>query len=281
MTAFRSVVRLCLSVLLILPCAVAQAASHLGEVVKSRGDRQAAEALATLTAGKTRAGERVQETLEGFARRAEGERDRARRDLLRQAVAQVLVEAVHPDAIRQGEHNTCGLASAQIWLAAHDPAEFVRIVAGLALGEEVKLAGGTVLQAPVLEISGDSRTVPSRLFQDALMELKNRDRNTGELTGAAQLHALLRELSGASVAYSVANRTVRPADVARWVEERRPTAERPVLVLVDVGSSEAYHWLAVIGVENGTYRVTDPNGGQGTYRAAELQGRLYTALDVG
>lgn len=102
-------------------------------------------------------------------------------------VTELLLEVADPVAISQRLHTTCGAAAAQMVLARLLPAEYVRVVAGLASpAGKVKLMGGAVFfrepgtEEPAKVRRGekggwleDHRSDPARLFQSAAMELAN------------------------------------------------------------------------------------------------------------
>lgn len=106
-------------------------------------------------------------------------------------VNDLMQEVALPTAIAQGNNGTCTVASVQIKLARQNPAEYARLVGGLASPQgEVTLANGDVTQRdpgsetpsarsqkfrmPSGEIvsrpSVDSRSDASRLFQSAFMQ---------------------------------------------------------------------------------------------------------------
>lgn len=94
-------------------------------------------------------------------------------------------ELLDPGAVRQQAWRTCAAATVQLWLALREPAEYARLVAGLAsLQGRVPLAGG-----PDLERHGESarpdpsgRTPSSRLLQSAFMDFANGDDRYSNLT---------------------------------------------------------------------------------------------------
>lgn len=91
-------------------------------------------------------------------------------------VGHLLEELADPSCINQKNKNTCGAATAQILLAKQDPAEYTRLVAGLASPEgKVTLKNGDLLvREPGTEQPDDSkRTQSSRLLQPAFMEYAN------------------------------------------------------------------------------------------------------------
>lgn len=89
----------------------------------------------------------------------------------RTLVAQLLEEIDDPAKIYQGDHNTCVPAVVTIMLARRHPAEFVRLVAGLASPEgRVEMASGAMLQrAADWRAPDGGRTLDQALLQPALM----------------------------------------------------------------------------------------------------------------
>jgi hypothetical protein len=96
----------------------------------------------------------------------------------RELLAGVLRELLDPGAVAQSSWNTCAATTVQLWLALREPAEYARLVAGLAsFNSRVPLAGG-----PFLDRHGESvrpdpsgRTASSRLLQSAFMDFANGD----------------------------------------------------------------------------------------------------------
>lgn len=88
----------------------------------------------------------------------------------------IVYEIALPSAINQQNRGTCTVASIQILAAMRHPAEYVRIVAGLASPDgKVTLAGGATVErkAGTERDDGTSRSIPSRLWQPTMMELGN------------------------------------------------------------------------------------------------------------
>lgn len=89
-------------------------------------------------------------------------------------LAQLVGEVENPVRIAQQSQNTCGATTAQILLARKNPAEYVRLVAGLAAPKgKVETAGGANLKRHGDWNFGEDggRSIPSRLFQPAVMQL--------------------------------------------------------------------------------------------------------------
>ncbi|MBM3276437.1 MAG: hypothetical protein FJZ00_14880, partial [Candidatus Sericytochromatia bacterium] len=96
-----------------------------------------------------------------------------RSDLL----AQLVRETADPTCINQKSKGSCVATSVTIKLALSQPAEYVRLVAGLATpGGTVKLANGdTIRREADWENNNDGgRALPEKLLQPALMDYGNR-----------------------------------------------------------------------------------------------------------
>jgi hypothetical protein len=88
-------------------------------------------------------------------------------------VADVIQEIADPVAITQGSKGTCGPTAALLYLAKTDPAEYVRLVQGLAgpAGVATMKNGQQLFREPGTEVDDMSgRTQSQRLLQPALME---------------------------------------------------------------------------------------------------------------
>ncbi|MBM3258938.1 MAG: hypothetical protein FJY99_04235 [Candidatus Sericytochromatia bacterium] len=91
-------------------------------------------------------------------------------------VGQLVREMAAPAAISQKGKGTCTVTSLQIFMADRRPAEYVRIVTRLASpdGKAVLSDGSTVLREPgTAGDDGSKRSIPSRLWQPAMMERAN------------------------------------------------------------------------------------------------------------
>lgn len=122
-----------------------------------------------------------------------------------QLVTDLVQELATPSSIGQGQRGTCAPTTLAIQLALHEPAEYARIVAGLAgPSGEARLAGGQTVsrEAGSIEADTTNRAITQRLLGGALMELGNGDRDfvddTGEGAGAwsDKLDVLYEALTG-------------------------------------------------------------------------------------
>jgi hypothetical protein len=93
-------------------------------------------------------------------------------------LGQVIHDVANPGSIAQADQPSCASAVVQTMLARQNPAEYARIVKGLASPEGgVKMANGdTLAREPGTENDdGSRRAIPARLTQAALMEYGNGD----------------------------------------------------------------------------------------------------------
>ena len=88
-----------------------------------------------------------------------------------------VLEVEDPTRMAQEDKGTCGATSAAIIVANDNPAEYVRLVGGLATPEgEVALANGDVIaREPDWPLPGDTRTASGQLLFPALMEYATGD----------------------------------------------------------------------------------------------------------
>lgn len=100
-------------------------------------------------------------------------------------VCDLLQEIALPSIINQHNKATCTVTTLQILIAQENPAEFARLVAGLASpGGSAKLANGdAILREPGTESpDGTRRSISGRLWQAALMEYGNGDKTNYDNT---------------------------------------------------------------------------------------------------
>lgn len=89
-----------------------------------------------------------------------------------QALADVVADICRPATIAQAQHNSCTATSIQANLARNRPAEYARLVAGLATAGHVDVPSSHVSLASNLYIAYKDRTISSNLMQPAIMDLE-------------------------------------------------------------------------------------------------------------
>ncbi len=92
-----------------------------------------------------------------------------------QLLSDVVQEVATPQAVAQSTKGTCMATSIEIQLLRDNPAEYVRLVSGLASPDaSVRTAGGDQLAVEPTALTDDTgRSVSQRLLAPALMELGN------------------------------------------------------------------------------------------------------------
>lgn len=102
-------------------------------------------------------------------------------------IADVVQEVATPTCINQQDKNTCVATAATIQLVLQNPAEYVRLISGLASPEAtVTTLGGDVLKVEGTPDSASRRTLSAQLLTPALMELGNGIFNYDEASDTTQ-----------------------------------------------------------------------------------------------
>jgi hypothetical protein len=195
-------------------------------------------------------------------------------------LSNAMVEAANPNRIQQGTAPTCTVASMQYELVSDDPAEYVRLLAGLTGPTgHATMRGGGALRIEAADASSaalDGRPISQALFQSAAMEYANgRDasfdpiagRSTNKKTGSVysglrpnQQTTILRQLFG--IKYT--NDTLfSEAEGAKALESLRgfdaaQAQNRPILLEIDQGPYN--HVVTLERVAEGRVFFRDPYG---------------------
>ncbi len=220
-------------------------------------------------------------------------------------LADVLAQVEDPINVAQEQQNTCGPTTGQLVLARQEPAEYVRLAAGLASpGGSVTLRNGDTIkrEADWNDVNDDGRTIANRLFQSALMEYANGEFDYSNVkdtrrarVGSLELDIpgllpdemvkLVENLTGRdyTVNYSLMSDKVSPEFEAA-LEKAGPGSEVPVLInySVDGGGVKetSPHYVLVTGydAESGMVSVSNPWGREEKIALAELQSHLIAAM---
>ena len=195
--------------------------------------------------------------------------------------ADVLADMVMPERIWQGNAPTCTSATMQFELAKRCPAEYSRLITGLAIDGTVQMAGGGTLETqPGAALNGslaanDKRSPTEAVFQAALMEFANGtetyDYNKMISTGNGKSH---RGLNGEQIqtaltqlfgtAYKITKISSNDEAAAALTGLNRSlTPNRPVLIDLVVDDN-TNHCVAFEGFSNGRVQLRDPETGQRT-----------------
>lgn len=223
----------------------------------------------------------------------------------KELLADVLAHVEDPITISQRQQNTCGPTTGQLLLARQEPAEYVRIAAGLASPDgKVTLQNGDKIQREDdwNARTDDNRTMGNRLMQTALMEYANgkfdydnvndtRKVNLGpvglDIPGLLpnEMVNLAEALTGGDhkIDFSIMSDRVSPA-FQDALDKAGPGSEIPVLINYNVeGSgvtSVSPHYVLVTGydAETGLVNVSNPWGREEQIALAELQRHLIAAM---
>lgn len=212
-------------------------------------------------------------------------------------VAQVIGEVENPVRIAQHSQNTCGATTAQILLVRKNPAEYVRLVAGLAApGGHVPTAGGSTLKRKEdWNYDGDGdRSISSRLFQPAVMQLgqmipgmsysNTDDKNVvvdkpifAGMFGIQQAK-VDTELTGQDYdnhLFMAWNRD------SMWEDLKRIVATGKEPVPVSMSWNGGGHFVQIDKIEGGKVHFTNPWGERDTIDEAEFKSHIseYQAVD--
>lgn len=261
---------------------------------KPDGDPVAALALQTMLLEGSLPGERAgggRDTLLGGLAKLATQEVGAGIDR-QQLLSDVVQEVASPMAINQSTKGTCVPTSIQMQLIQNNPAEYVRLVSGLASpAGEVTTAGGDVLKVePDALTDATGRSVSQRLLAPALMELGNGradydnadDKHTGGDPGSnelgltpSQADRVLESLYGRDFAFSSTGSAAEKAAGTQMVMDEL-AAGRSVLVGLDwIGGG---HKVLVTGTEtrDGQEYLTimNPWGRQESILRSEFEERL-------
>lgn len=199
-----------------------------------------------------------------------------RKEVLSQAVRAV----ADPSSITQGSADTCGAATAQILLAKQNPAEYVRILAGLASAEgKVTLVNGNTISRPA---GWDKAAIPGAANQ--LMQTSFMDHAAGGYDAAADTRAdgqkglyaseqafLQEGLLGKATETVHGNGDDVMAKIAADA-----SAGKAVSVLIE--SQGKGHYVQVTAAKDGKLTYVDPRDGKArTVDAAEFQTMVRAA----
>jgi hypothetical protein len=202
-------------------------------------------------------------------------------------------EIAFPSAINQGPVLTCTVTAMQIKLAMENPAEYVRLVSGLASPEgKVALANGVVIERKAgIEGEESLRSMSSRLLAPALMEYgdgadytydpktdlhydKNGKAFNPGLVGP-EIERAWEGLFG-KPATQINVPPAKPEEAAQQVADQVASGGTVVVGLrQDAGGG---HAVLVTGVRDGRVYYTNPFGYEESMPLAEFEARLYTAV---
>ena len=205
-------------------------------------------------------------------------------------VADTVQELHNPAAIAQRSRNTCGPTSATVHLANSNPAEYTRLVGGLASPEgTVNMANGdTLTREPGAIGNGDgtNRTQSNRLLASSLMEYANplfdynnandaqqafgRDITTAGIS-APEMDKILQGLNGESFNVDLAVTPWGKEALVQRVQEQTNNGEMvPIMMKWQNGN----HYVNVTNVDDQFAYITNPWGTEERIPIDEFQSRI-------
>lgn len=206
----------------------------------------------------------------------------------RTLIATLLSELADPERIAQGDRHTCAAAVVQAKLAQDDPAEYLRVVAGLASpAGRVTLANGDVLRRHADWRVAGGRSLSSDLLQPAFMQyatgtydVRSDTRATANGRGkglyAAEQSRLLSAVSG-TASVSVFGNGPQVLDAMQRALDQGHDV--PVVIKIrdrDTGQLQG-HSVLVEAIRDGQVTFLDPNGKRRSVSLEAFTSRLQSA----
>ena len=210
-----------------------------------------------------------------------------REDLL----SDLVQELGNPASINQGNRGTCAATAVEVKLIHDNPAEYVRLVSGLASPEgKAELASGEALArvSGTEADDGSERSIPQRLMAPAFMDLAD-----GDLTydNANDLHAANGEALSRGLAPSEVDRLLEGVYGEQFTgmdDIRSPRQQRDAWSLLQQATangeevlaglnwtSETRHKVVVTGVSGNSVEYLNPMGRVERMSKDEFLGRLH------
>jgi hypothetical protein len=214
----------------------------------------------------------------------------------RTLVSEVIGELENPVRINQHGVGTCGATTAQILLIRQNPAEYVRLMTGLASpAGKAEMAGGDTIER-VEDWNDDSdvnwggaRTMASRIFQPAVMTYgeplpgdrydNSEDRNKwGPIplfSGLMSLGGICEQLTGKSYDSTMMLHWNRDS---AWNDMKSALKNGPVPAAVrwNTSGSAGGHFVQIDKVENGKVYITNPWGQREHFSEEEFKSHVTT-----
>lgn len=212
-----------------------------------------------------------------------------------QLLGEVISEVENPVRINQHSVGTCGATTAQILLVRKNPAEYVRLVSGLATPKgEVTMAGGGLLNRHSdWDDNGDGgRSISSRLIQPPLMDeaepLPGDNYDNSEDRNNWGPIPLWSGLGGGGEAEILSKLLNKPYDNktffhwnrdARWSEVKQLLADQkgPVPVALAWGDNGSGHFVQIDKIEDGKVHYTNPWGSREWIPEADFKAHVTMA----
>ncbi|HEY9766094.1 MAG TPA: hypothetical protein V6C82_07000 [Chroococcales cyanobacterium] len=199
-------------------------------------------------------------------------------------LSSTLGEIADPASINQGNRQTCAAATAQILLAKENPAEYARIVAGLASPKgKVVLANGQTLERDKnWKQDNSGRSITGSLTQSAFMQYASggydsasdsRADGAGQGLYADEQDKLLKALTGENNQSVSGNSDEIMAQLAKATKDGHSIAA--TLQVTDPNTGRVIgHSVSVEKIEEGKVSYLDPHEGRKTVSLSEFQAKI-------
>lgn len=218
---------------------------------------------------------------------------------VRRALVSTMADIANPKRIWQGTSPTCTVTTMQFEVAKANPAEYTRLMAGLALDLQVTMAGGGVLKLTQTDLSPQAlkaqrRTITEAAFQDAAMDYANgsevydtkreesvrADGSTHKGLKGEMIRDLAVQLSNAKYErYDIPDDKTAAGVADVLAGKSTITVNSPVLVDIDMGSFN--HCVAFDGIDQDNVFLRDPEtGNRESMSLAEFNKRAVAAYAV-
>ncbi len=201
-------------------------------------------------------------------------------------IATALRQLADPSSVNQGDKFTCAPAVVQTMVAKDNPAEYLRLVAGLASPEgTVTLQNGATLTRDANWLSDPTRSVIDNLMQPALMQLASGSydsatdsRKTATGTGqglyAAEQDKLIAAVTGRK---STSVSGSGPEVIGQLGKATAAGQNVPAIITYQGANGELKgHAVLVESVKNGKVTYLDPKAGRKTVSLEEFQAKLQS-----
>ncbi len=193
----------------------------------------------------------------------------------------VMQDMLNPSRIVQGTAPTCTAATMQYELAYQQPAEYSRLIAGLAIDGHVTMARGQELQVqPGAAFNGsinarDQRSPTEAVFQAAVMEFANGDEtydldrleskradgSTHEGLNAQQIRTALTQLFDLNYTTRYIDNDAEAASVLKTLN-RANSPNRPVLIDLTQDDSPLNHCVSFEKISGNQVFLRNPQNGE-------------------
>jgi hypothetical protein len=201
-------------------------------------------------------------------------------------VATTLRQLADPSAVNQGDKFTCAPAVVQMMLADENPAEYLRLVSGLAGPEgQVTLQNGATITRDANWQSDPTRSVVDNLMQPALMQYATGSydsltdaRKTASGTGqglyAAEQDKLIAAVTGRQSTSILGSGPEVIGQLGKATAAGKPVPA--IIKYKDENGEIKGHAVLVESVSNGKVTYLDPKAGRKTVSLEEFQGKLQS-----